>query len=367
MFKQNKVRIIISSVVILLPILFGLIMWNRLPATMITHWGADGNADGLSGKAFTVFGLPTILLAIHLICLIFTSWDNKQKEQNKKALGIIYWIIPILSLFTSGITYSIALGRNPSSELFTPVLFGILFLVVGNYMPKTKQNRTLGIKLPWTLSNEENWNKTHRLGGKLWVICGLVMIFSVFLPEMIMASVMVLIVLVAVIVPSVYSYVLYRKHKKAGVVYLRAPKTKAEKVAVRISAVIIPLLFIGVAVLMFTGDIDINYEDTHFTIDATYWSDVSVDYAQIDSVEYREGIRVGLRTHGFGSARLSMGTFKNDEFGTYTLFAYTGSDSHVIIESDGKILAISGKTDSDTKVIYETLASKIGRKSPHIV
>ena len=93
MLKKNKSRIIISSIIILLPMIFGLIMWDKLPDTMTTHWGADGNADGFSGKVFAVFGLPAITLILHFVCLLFTLFDKKQKEQNPKALGMIFWIL----------------------------------------------------------------------------------------------------------------------------------------------------------------------------------------------------------------------------------------------------------------------------------
>ena len=82
MLKKNKFRVIISSIIILLPILFGILMWNDLPDIITTHWGADGNADGFSGKVFAVFGLPFIHLVLHFVCLLFTSLDKKQKEQN---------------------------------------------------------------------------------------------------------------------------------------------------------------------------------------------------------------------------------------------------------------------------------------------
>ncbi len=70
MLKKNKSRIIISSIIILLPMIFGLIMWDKLPDTMTTHWGADGNADGFSGKVFAVFGLPATYFDIAFCLLV---------------------------------------------------------------------------------------------------------------------------------------------------------------------------------------------------------------------------------------------------------------------------------------------------------
>ena len=360
MLKKNKSRIIISSIIILLPMIFGLIMWDKLPDTMTTHWGADGNADGFSGKVFAVFGLPAITLILHFVCLLFTLFDKKQKEQNPKALGMIFWILPVVSLFTNGIMYRTAFGKEFNMEWLMPALLGAMFICMGNYLPKVKQNRTLGIKVSWALNNEENWNKTHRLGGKVWVVGGLIMLFSVFLPLTAMVWIMVCVIAVMVIVPIVYSYYIYKQHQKEGIVYTTPPRSKAEKIAIRISSIIIPIILIGVAVLMFTGNIEVHCEDTSFTINATYWSDLEIDYSEVDTIEYRKDLDVGVRTNGFGSARLSMGIFQNDEFGSYTLYAYTGAKEFVVLTSGTKTLVIGMSDVEDTQAIYDTMLEKIG-------
>ena len=95
---------------------------------------------------------------------------------------MIFWILPVVSLFTNGIMYRTAFGKEFDLAVFVPALLGVMFIFIGNYLPKVKQNRTLGIKISWTLNNEENWNKTHRFGGKVWVVGGLIMLFSVFPP-----------------------------------------------------------------------------------------------------------------------------------------------------------------------------------------
>lgn len=359
MFKKNKLQIILSSVIILLPILFGVMMWNDLPDTMTTHWGADGNADGFSGKSFAVFGLPAILLVLHLICLLFTFLDKKQKEQNAKALRMIFWIVPILSLFTNGFMYRAAFGKELDTEFFTLALLGVMFIFMGNYLPKIRPNRTLGIRIPWTLYNEENWNKTHRLGGKVWVVSGLLIVFSVFLPLTAMVWIMVFAIGAAALIPIVYSYSIYKRHQKEGIVYAAPPKTKAEKIAVRITAVIIPVTAIVVAVLLFTGNIEVCCEDTSFAIHATYWTDLQVDYSKIDTIEYREDLDAGVRTNGFGSLRLAMGTFRNDEFGSYTLYSYSGAKEFIVLTSGTETLVIGMKDAEDTRAIYDTMLEKI--------
>lgn len=358
MLKKNTFKIILSSLIVLLPVFYGILMWNNLPDTMTTHWGADSNADGVAGKAFAVFGLPAILLALHLVCLLFTLLDKKQKEQNQKALGIVFWISPMISLLSNGIIYRAAFGAEFNLALFVPALLGITMTIIGNYLPKVSQNRTLGIKISWTLNNEENWNKTHRLAGKIWVICGLVTLLSIFLPLVAMLWVTGCALVAMVVIPMVYSYSIYKRHQKEGIVYSTPAKSKAEKIAARISAVVVPLLLIGVAVLMVTGNITVACEDTSFTVSATYWTDLTVDYSEIDTVEYREDLDPGLRTSGFASARLSLGIFQNDEFGSYTLYAYTGAEAYVVITSGEKTLVIGLSDAEQTQSVYHALLAK---------
>lgn len=359
MLKNNKWKLIVSSILILLPILVGLVLWNQLPDTMITHWGADGNADGSSSKFIAIIVMPLILLGAHWFCLWLTSLDKKQKDQNKKALGIIFWIIPALSIFVNGVMYAIALGYQFTSIVAMPILFGALFIYIGNYLPKIKQNKNLGIKISWTLNNEENWNKTHRFAGKIWVIGGLVILATAFLPVKLMITVFMCILISLIIVPVVYSYSIYRKHEAEGVDYTAQPKSKADKIAARISAVLVPMILIGVAFLMFTGDITVSCGETAVSIDATFWNDSEIKYEDIKNIAYKESGFEGYRISGFGSAKLSLGQFENEEFGNYISYIYNRCDACVVIYGENKILILNGPDRSSTKAIYDTLQEKI--------
>lgn len=359
MIKNHKWKAIISSIVILLPALFGLVMWKQLPATMVSHWGADGVADGTATKGFMVFGLPLILLALHWLMLLTETYFQKKKPQNEKIVALQYVIIPITSLVISVLIYSVAFEKEWNLFMLIPVLIGAMFMYIGNYLPKTVRNRTMGIKLHWTMGNDENWNKTHRLGGQIWFWCGLVVMASALLPAGIAVAVMIAVLAVAVIVPTVYSYAIYRKHKAAGIEYEPVFNQKSDKVALWITATVVPLILIGVAVLMATGSIEITYGETDFQIVASYSEDLTVRYEDVDSVEYRESFDMGSREMGFGSPRLSTGTFKNEEFGRYTLYAYTGGEGAVVLKRDGKVLVIVGRTAEETKAVYELLFAKI--------
>ena len=208
MIKKNLKVLIVTSIVILLPIVAGVILWNQLPEQMPIHWNAAGEVDGWSSKAFGVFGLPLIMLVFQWICALGTGADPKKANHSDKVVQLVLRMIPVISTVLLTVTYLAALGMEVRIEVIAPILVGLVLTIVGNYLPKCKQNYTIGIKIPWTLNNEENWNKTHRFAGWLWTICGILIILSgffggfwVFLP----------IVLLMVLGPVIYSYILHRK------------------------------------------------------------------------------------------------------------------------------------------------------------
>ncbi len=208
MLKENKKLLIITTAVLLLPVLAGLILWNRLPDQLPTHWNFAGQIDDYSSKTFTVFGLFGFMLAVHLVCFFATMADPKNKNIGRKYLSLVLWIAPIISVLVGCLTYAAALGLPVNVARIMPVVLSLMFVVLGNYMPKFKQNYTMGIKLPWTLNSEENWNRTHRFAGRLWVIGGLIMALAGFMGW---AWVFVAGMILLAIVPMGYSFLLYRK------------------------------------------------------------------------------------------------------------------------------------------------------------
>lgn len=210
MIKKNKWTLLISSIVILLPVVFGLIFWNDLPEQVVTHWGADGSADGWSSRACAVFRLPLFILAAHWICVLFTARDPRNSGQSRKVSGIVLWICPSTSLVAGIMVYANALGKPVESYSLAYLVVGLFLVIVGNYLPKCKQNSTIGIRVKWAMESEENWNATHRVCGKLWVIVGILMMVCACLPETL--SVYVCLVLIAILsmVSMGYSYYYYK-------------------------------------------------------------------------------------------------------------------------------------------------------------
>ena len=210
MKKIEKKTLILTSLVTLIPIIVGLLLWNQLPDVIPTHFGMDGTPNGWSSKAFTVFGIPLLMLFFHLLCVGITSQDPKYDNMNEKLYALVLWICPVVSLLVVVTCYGGALGWGLNISKYAIAGTGIVLVIIGNYLPKCKQNYTMGIKLPWTLDDEENWNKTHRLAGFLWVVGGLLITLNAFVGN---EWFFILISIVMTIVPMVYSYLYFKNHK----------------------------------------------------------------------------------------------------------------------------------------------------------
>ena len=189
----------------------------------------------------------------------------------------------------------------------------------------------------------------------------MLLLLGALLPLRAMVWVMICVTAALGIAPIAYSYAIFRQHRKAGVAYEKIPKSRAEKIASRVAAVLVCVTLLGTALLLFTGSMEASCSDTALTIHATWWADLSLPYSEIDTIEYRSNLDTGMRTNGFGSARFSLGTFCNDEFGSYTLYAYTKASEFVVLTADGKTLVIGMDEPERTREIYDELIARIHR------
>jgi uncharacterized membrane protein len=118
----------------------------------------------------------------------------------------VLWICPSLALILGAISLTTGLGVEVDMNMVMPLVMGFLMMVLGNYMPKCAPNYTVGIRLPWTLHDEENWRRTHRFAGFLWMIGGILLLPAALLSTM---WVTFAVVLVLTLLPVVYSFLLY--------------------------------------------------------------------------------------------------------------------------------------------------------------
>lgn len=210
MIKRNKGKLLLTSLVTLLPMVVGLLLWNHFPEDMPIHWNAAGGIDGYGSKLFAVVLLPLFLLGVHWFCMIVTAADPKSKDLDGKPLTLVLWICPVMSLLVCTLVFATAMGVSVSVEFIMPLVLGGLFLIIGNYLPKCKQNYTIGIKVSWALEDEANWNATHRFAGRLWVVGGAVIIATSVLGNI---WLFLAITIAMAFAPMIYSYRYYKKHQ----------------------------------------------------------------------------------------------------------------------------------------------------------
>ena len=203
--KINKKLLLFTSILILLSSLVGCVFWYQLPEKMPTHFNLLGQADGYNHKVFAIFGLPALMLLMHWLLLFLMIKDPKSSNISSKIQVLIYWIIPFVSCLSMISIYGESLGYSMMSGILAQIFMGVLMIVIGNYLPKTRKNYIIGIRLPWTLESDKNWRKTHRLAGKIWVLGGLLLFLNSFV-QIYVYWVFFLTLLLVVLMPGVYSY-----------------------------------------------------------------------------------------------------------------------------------------------------------------
>ena len=205
---KNK-KWILPTLLCLLPIVAYLALYDQLPDMIPSHFNAEGVVDGYMSKDTAVY-LPSLLMAgVQLLCVFAMNTDPKRENYARQLKSLTLWICPVLSILLNAFIIMICLGVDIRMEMVTPLMIGVLFVIIGNYLPKVKQNYTMGIKIPWTLNSVENWNKTHRFAGFVFVLMGLWMIAASVL-KLNMMWVMIP-ALTGTFMPMIYSYLLYRK------------------------------------------------------------------------------------------------------------------------------------------------------------
>ncbi|MCO4527618.1 putative integral membrane protein [Streptococcus infantarius subsp. infantarius] len=208
--KMNKKQLILTSFVIVLPALIGAFFWKALPEQIPTHFGIDGQADGYSSKVFTLVAFPILFVLFQIIALASLERVSVKVTVPAKMRKLYAWIVPASSFIVQGSIYANALGWVKNSPTLVTAFLGIIFIILGNYLPKTHRNHTIGIRSPWTLSDDKNWHKTHRMAGKLWVLGGLLILLESFV-QVAMPYVMGVIIAIMIIAPMIYSFLLSRK------------------------------------------------------------------------------------------------------------------------------------------------------------
>lgn len=335
MLLRNKGKLVASSLVTLLPI---------LPAL----WG---------GGVLWIWE-PVILFVSQWFLVLVVFYANRDKNQSPKVLSVVVWILPMLSLVMGLIGQMIQHQMDEGTLIcaLTSVFLGLMFLAIGNYMPKTKQNGAVGIRIQWTLDSEENWNATHRYAGKVWMVGGLLFLVLALVPNIIVMLLgWTVLLVVLVYLPCRYSYRFYKGQVAQG---------KAEKKSVNPGVIVVVvviaagfLAFLGWS--LFMGDIRYVQGKDALLVDAVGWKDLTIPYQEITSLEYfdqdpSQGSS-GWRTNGMGNFRMSLGSFHNDYYGDYTRYTFDSCDAVIVLDVDGQTVVLNGPDSTATQELYQAL------------
>ena len=203
--------------IVLIPFVYLAYIWNQLPQKVPVHWNAKGDIDRYGDKAELIL-IPLLLpFLAYIIFLVIPKIDPKKKlnKMGNKLQSLKALVTTFMSILALFILYS---SKNQSfdNSNYLFILIGILYIILGNYFKIIKPNYFIGIRTPWTLESESVWKQTHKLGGKLWFIGGIIIVLSGFiLGNEINVIVFLTITTIIAIIPIVHSFLLFRKNRIA--------------------------------------------------------------------------------------------------------------------------------------------------------
>lgn len=211
---KNPLATGIVLLVALLPLAYLAFLWNHLPQSVPTHFGPDLKPDRIGSKdeLWLVTGLLSLVsIGLYFLLGNLNRIDPKRKGQapsgtfRKLAWGLVIFLSALSFLILESARGSLAI-----QNLLFPIL-GLLFAFIGNYMNHLRPNYFAGLRLPWTLSSDENWRRTHELAGKLWFAGGLaIAVAGIFLAPKIIFPVFISVIVIITLIPVVYSYRLFK-------------------------------------------------------------------------------------------------------------------------------------------------------------
>lgn len=191
-------------------------VYDQLPEQMPMHRNIHGQVDKYWTKLGGVLSIPLIVLGMIVLFRFLPKIDPKKANYEKfwNTWEILQFGLIGFMIYVYGVSLLITLYPGYSINTFMLAWLWILFMFLGNYMGKIKHNFFVGIKTPWTISNEIVWNKTHRFAGWLWVLGGLVFFIQAFILKYIAAT-FIAVLLVIVLIPMIYSYFLFKQTNRS--------------------------------------------------------------------------------------------------------------------------------------------------------
>lgn len=214
----TRTTTIIVLILIGVAALAGLLLWNRLPEQMASHWNVNDQVDGYMPKFWGVFMVPLMALGMFLLFLVIPSIDPLKANiaQFRDAFNLFIVLIVAFMLYIHALTLAWSLGYT-GFKMSTSMLpaMGLLFIFIGFMLRKAKRNFFIGIRTPWTLSNDVVWDKTHQLGAVLFMASGVLAFVGGIFGGQAAFWLLFVPLIGSTLFLLVYSYVLYQRETKA--------------------------------------------------------------------------------------------------------------------------------------------------------
>ncbi len=209
---MNKIRAdVISLVFVATAFIVAAVLYPSLPEQIPTHWNASGEVDGYMKKPGGVLIMPAMALITYVIMKVIPVISPKGFRTDKFSDVIAVLQVTLVG-FMSIVAILVLLEARGLNVRINEMIIagtGLLFVIIGNYLGKVRKNFFIGIRTPWTLASDEVWNRTHRIGGKLFMLSGVIIWIGALLGLPLTWTVGVAVGLV--LIPVVYSYFLYRR------------------------------------------------------------------------------------------------------------------------------------------------------------
>jgi uncharacterized membrane protein len=211
---RGSIDLVIAAI-IAIQIIVGVYGFIVLPDTVPIHWGINGQADGYGPKWVDTFLFPLISIGVYILVRVLIAagprlGGRESTAANLKVVKIILAGVMLFMLIIQLSTIALGLGFGFDSTMIVTLALSVLFIFLGNYMGKLRRNFWAGIRTPWTLTNAVVWERTHRLGGWLFVAVGLIGIISSFIPALRLWGLIVPLIAVCIFL-YIYSYVCYQQ------------------------------------------------------------------------------------------------------------------------------------------------------------
>lgn len=202
MKKINWNFIITTCIICLMPICMGLYFYNELPDTMAIHFNIENQADNFASKNFTIFVLPIFMSLLQAFACIV---NDIRVTSDNKFIKVMKWFIPVLTIVIYTLTILFSLGKVVDIGKIISIVLGIMFIIMGNYLPKMTYEDAKG-NMHLLPTNEENFRKMIRLLGYTFVVGGIALIAAIFITNKV-AFFTILGLCLIVLIENMYFYI----------------------------------------------------------------------------------------------------------------------------------------------------------------